>query len=579
MPSRKIKKSLFRIFWKSDLNYMIFGAGYIFMICFLMKSAYRAYVGYAYRIDVLLSEMDILCYLHFPLMFLAAINFFTLEVRTPFDEVLDKASVRYRDCTKRRILFRINGLICLFFLCMQMIYLACMSVFSFHYLINSVFHVLYIFGGVGILSIELGMLLAKIPKRSIRFLLFIALNFLLGYPFFWLNENILFWWTKSFDRAPIRYIFMEIWNILPEALSCSTDGYGLYAIEVHKFCLLFLWIFGCHLCNTLLYHFYKKRGKVFAISAAVVLCLAASLLPYGKIDGVGRRTFNKYMTKDERIAVQEQYREAPKPQHFEVESYSMDFYVSVNLYAKVEAVVSETDLDTYCFTLLDGYHVLSVKNQDNVRLEFKQEEDFFYIDAAGAKTSTLTIEYFGSSAPLYADWNGIYLPAGVPFFPMPGRNDIYVRDKAYESRIYYYENHLPDTEFEVNVHTVGKVYSSLEEVGNNQFRGKSDGFFLLAGTVLTNEADGVTFYYPSNTYGYISKPDMIKQQKRFVEGMDALLESHGKPPLKGRKVLVMWFTYYDDMLALFDDFVGVDFILMDEDVEELYQELLGDSEQ
>lgn len=340
-----------------------------------------------------------------------------------------------------------------------------------------------------------------------------------------------------------------------------------------------MWISGCHLCNTLLYHFYKKKGKVFAISAAVVLCLAASLLPYGKIDGVGRRTFNKYMTKDERIAVQEQYREAPKPQHFEVQSYSMDFYVSVNLYAKVEAVVSETDLDTYCFTLLDGYHVLSVKNQDNVRLEFKQEEDFLYIDAAGAKTSTLTIEYFGSSAPLYADWNGIYLPAGVPFFPMPGRNDIYVRDKAYESRIYYYENHLPDTEFEVNVHTVGKVYSSLEEVGNNQFRGKSDGFFLLAGTVLTNEADGVTFYYPSNTYGYISKPDMIKQQKRFVEGMDALLESHGKPPLKGRKVLVMWFTYYDDMLALFDDFVGVDFILMDEDVEELYQELLGDSEQ
>lgn len=579
MPSRKIKKTLFGIFWKSDLNFIIFGAGYIFITCFLIKRAYRAltYADYACSMDALLSGMDILSYLHFPLMFLAAANFFTLEVRTPFDEVLDKASVIYRDHTKRGILLRMNGLICLFFVCMQMIYLACLSIFSFHYLINSVFHVLYIFGGVGLLSIELGVLLAKIPKRNIRFLLFIALNFLLGYPLLWLNNNILFWWTKSFDRAPIRYMFMEIWNVLPDGLMCSSDGYGLYAIEVHKFALLFSWVLGCHLCNALLYHFYKKNSKVFAISAALVLCLGCSLLPYGKIDGVGQRTFNKYMMKDERISVQEQYEEEPEPTYFEVDSYSMDFYVSVNLYAKVEAVVSETDLDTYCFTLLKGYHVLSVKNQDNVGLDFKQKEDFLYIDAAGGNTCSLTIEYFGSSAPLYADLNGIYLPAGVPFFPMPGRNDVYVRGRM--NSVCYNEKHFPDTEFEVNVHTLGKVYSSLEEVGNNQFRGRSDGFFLLAGTVFTNEVDGVTFYYPAGTYRYIPKPDMIKQQKRFVQGMDALFKSHGKPPLKGKKVLVMWFTYYDDMLALFDDFVGVDFILMDDDVEELYQELLGASEQ
>lgn len=581
MPSRRIKQSLFRIFWKSDMNLIIFGGGYAFIIFFLIQRAYRiaGNVPYTHSIEALGMYMDIFCYVHFPLMFLAAVNYFTLEKRHAFDEVLDEASVKYRDYAKKAILLWMNGFICLFFVCMQIVYLLQMSVFSIHYLTISVFHVLYIFGGVGILAIELGLLLAKIPRRELRFLLFLALNFLLGYPLLWLNENFLFWWSQSFDAAPVKYVFMELFNVLPEGVMTSTDGYGCHAVEVHKFFLLFSWILACYLCNTLLYRFYTKKRKLLWISAAVLICCMVSLLPYGKIDGTGQRTYNKYYAKYEKSANRIQGQEILEVQEFNVISYSMDFYAFINLYAEVEAEVSETDLDTYCFTLLDGYKVLSVKNQEGTRLDFEQEGDYLYVYAGDGATDSLTFQYYGMAAPLYADFNGIYLPAGVPFFPMPGRNDVYVKVNDESGNIYYCEKHLPDTEFKVTVHTLGEVYSSLKEEGKNQFYGKSDGFFLLAGTVFTNEVDGVTFYYPVTTYECAPRAELAKAQKNFIEDMDILLVDYDKAPLKGKKVLVMWMTFYDDGFDVFDDFVGVHTIQISSYSEELYQSILGDSEQ
>lgn len=580
MPSRRIKQSLFRIFWKSDMNLIIFGGGYTFIIFFLIQRAYRiaGNVPYTYSIEALVRYMDIFCYVHFPLMFLAAINYFTLEKRHTFDEVLDEDSVRYRDYAKKAVLLWMNGFICLFFVCMQIVYFMQMSVFSSHYLVTSVFHVLYIFGGVGILAIELGLLLAKIPRREIRFLLFLVLNFLLGYPMLWLNNYFLFWWSQSFDAAPVKYVFMEIFNVLPDGLMTSTDGYGCHAIEVHKFFLLFSWILICYLCNTFLYRFYIKKRKLLWISVTALICCMVSLLPYGKIDGTGRRTYNKYFAKYEKSANQMQGQETLEAQEFNVSSYSMDFYAFINLYAKVEAKVSEPDLDIYCFTLLDGYMVLSVKNQDGIGLDFKQEGDYLYVYARDGNTDSLTFQYYGMAAPLYADFNGIYLPAGVPFFPMPGRNDVYVKANGESGNIYYCENHLPDTEFRVNVHTMGEVYSSLEQVGKHQFSGKSDGFFLLAGTVFTNEVDGVTFYYPVTTYEYAPKSELVEVQKSFIEDMNDILADYGQPSLKGKKVLVMWMTFYDDGLDVFDDFVGVPAIQINSYLEELYQSILGDSE-
>lgn len=581
MPSHRIKKSLFRIFWKSDMNLIIFGGGYAFILFFLIKRAWRiaGNVPYTYSIEALGMYMDIFCYLHFPLMFLAAVNYFTLEKRHAFDEVLDEASVKYRNHAKKTILLGMNGLICLLCVCLQIIYCMQMSVFSFHYLVTSVFHVLYIFGGVGLLAIELGLLLAKVSKRELRFLLFLAFNFLLGYPFLRLNNNFLLWWSRSFDTAPMKYTLMEIFNVLPDGLLSTSDGYGCHAVEIHKFFLLFSWILVCYLGNMLLYRFYRKKRKLLWISVATLICCVGSLLPYGKIDSLGQRTFNKYYAKYERSAARTQVQENLETQKFDVVSYSMDFYVFVNLYAKVEAKVSDSDLDTYCFTLLDGYKVLSVKNQDGVNLNFEQEGDYLYIYAKDDVTSSLIFQYYGAAAPLYSDFNGIYLPAGVPFFPMPGKNSVYDKAGDESGNIYYCETHLPDTEFKINVHTIGEVYSSLEEAGHNQFCGRSDGFFLLAGTVFANEADGVTFYYPVSTYEYAPKPDIVEAQKSFIESMDGLLEEHERASLKGKKVLIMWMTFYDDGLDVFDDFVGVRNIQIDSYSEELYQNILGDSDQ
>lgn len=581
MPSRRIKQSLFQIFWKSDMNLIIFGGGYAFIMFFLIQRVCRitGNVPYTYSIEALGMYMDIFCYMHFPLMFLAAVNYFTLEKRHAFDEVLDRVSVKYRDYAKKSILLWIDGFICLFFVFMQIVYLMQMSVFSVHYLTTSVFHVLYIFGGVGILAIELGMFLAKIPRRELRFLLFLILNFLLGYPLLWLNKNFLFWWSQSFDAAPIKYVFMELFNVLPDGLLTTSDGYGCHAVEVHKFFLLFSWILVCYLCNTLLYRFYTKKRKILCIFAATLICCMVSILPYGKIDGTGQRTYNKYYAKYEKSENQIQGQDILEIQEFNVISYSMDFYAFINLYVKVEAEVSEPNLDTYCFTLLDGYKVLSVKNQEGTRLDFEQEGDYLYVYAGDGDIDSLTFQYYGMADPLYADFNGIYLPAGVPFFPMPGRNDVYVKANNESSNVYYCEKHLPDTEFRVNVHTVGEVYSSLEQVGKHRFNGKSDGFFLLAGTVFTNEVDGVTFYYPVTTYEYAPGAELAEVQKSFIEDMDDILADYGQPPLKGKKVLVMWMTFYDDGLDVFDDFIGVPAIQISSYSEELYQSILGDSEQ
>ena len=157
MNEKKIKKSLVQIFWISDLNFIIFGLGYFFLVCFLLLKLYRSVTWYPYSMDTYTTWSNILCYVHFPLMLVSAMNYFTLENRTSYDDVLTRGAILTRDKIKFNVLLKLNGLICLIFLVVQMVYYTQVLISSKHFIITSICYSLYTWGGIGLFAIELGI--------------------------------------------------------------------------------------------------------------------------------------------------------------------------------------------------------------------------------------------------------------------------------------------------------------------------------------------------------------------------------------------------------------------------------------
>ena len=77
---------------------------------------------------------------------------------------------------------------------------------------------------------------------------------------------------------------------------------------------------------------------------------------------------------------------------------------------------------------------------------------------------------------------------------MPGWNKIYQNEGEYR----YVDNRLKDpARFQIQLHADGKVYSDLQQEGNNLFQGESYGPTLLSGFVGERKlANGTVFIYP-----------------------------------------------------------------------------------
>ena len=182
---------------------------------------------------------------------------------------------------------------------------------------------------------------------------------------------------------------------------------------------------------------------------------------------------------------------------FQIISYDMDLKLGRQMRATVTCVPSDGDLDSYAMTLYRLYQVDSVIDENGDALEYQQDENTLLIYGQEDGIRSFTLKYHGGptgASCLYNNWYAINLPGWFPYYPVPGWNKIYQNEGEYR----YVDNRLKDpARFRIQLHANGKVYSDLQQEGNNLFQGESYGPTLLSGFVGERKlANGTVFIYP-----------------------------------------------------------------------------------
>ena len=242
----------------------------------------------------------------------------------------------------------------------------------------------------------------------------------------------------------------------------------------------------------------KRHKKTYYLSILVSVICAIWGLIYSGLPASYYCSDNFISNDDDQWrytieGVKQEEREAD----FQIISYDMDLKLGRQMRATVTCVPSDGDLDSYAMTLYRLYQVDSITDENGDALEYQQDENTLLIYGQEDGIQSFTLKYHGGptgASCLYNNRYAINLPGWFPYYPVPGWNKIYQNEGEYR----YVDNRLKTpARFRIQLHANGKVYSDLQQEGNNLFQGESYGPTLLSGFVGERKlANGTVFIYP-----------------------------------------------------------------------------------
>lgn len=536
---KRIRNYDLKIFLHNNMNLSVLLISYSFLFFYLIFTifvrAQYAHLSYESILRILRS----LSYFHFPVIFLVSINYFSLIEKVGLKEAVQTGNMKRMEKNQFSILFSVNALVIIGLILygsVSFFILCCQNRINWRVYGLIILTILADYGLVGMVAIYLGNLLSKIPKKKYKVLLFIFFNIVIGYPLYWLCYNHIF----RVPRGSVRAILLESVALLPEGLNLTSAGYSAFPVQPHRVALILTWLFVLYSLHQLYYYEKRdKKGKIHLAAGIVltVVMLFITLQPYSTVM-YGQRVQGYFTRKWEEFSggVIGRRDEAAD---FNVTRYEIEMSAIFNLRAKVHMFIDRQDLSEYRFTIYREYNITKILDQNGSSLSYERDGDYLLIYAGKDPVSEIYMEYSGSGAPFFTDLSVIHLPSGIAFYPMAGYHPIY---RTYmEGMDAYNRIHLPvTTEYDVAIHTLGTVYSSLERVEGNTFHGVSDGFFLYAGMVEEDVIDGITFYYPSI---YPSDGDMDawrKGEEEFITQLNEIYEDYEElDSIKEGQIIVM----------------------------------------
>ncbi|GAA0784283.1 hypothetical protein [Hathewaya limosa] len=218
-------------------------------------------------------------------------------------------------------------------------------------------------------------------------------------------------------------------------------------------------------------------------------------------------------------------------------------------------IMPRENLKSLQFSLYNGFNIKKVLDDTNKALTFKRDGDFITVlldkSLKKGESKEITFIYDNESSPLFSvNKDMIILPNYFNYYPSniiaPSMTDfnnsgLFTNDLSYKA------------DFTVNIEGNKKVYSNLESVGSNQFKGTNcKGVTLYRGMITEDKYKNITYCYPSiqensreNAKKFIDKYDnsVDKLNKKFdldIEGLSNI-----------KKILFM--PIYDEGSSLGDD--------------------------
>ncbi len=514
---------------------------YIWLLAEVTKISFniKAENGY-YTVDFLYPIVNYSIF-YFLVLLVTAVQYFGTFQKYSMQEALDALS--YKKGEKKQVL-------CLLLLHVALTifltgYCTCLYTVSFpasgdfirHILINIMVDI----GMCGVLALVIGKCLS-IPSSNLLRVLLLAAIFCITSPI--KNEiNFLF------------HINASIVEIFPENANFTVNGYLGYPVQIQRIAIILFWIV-VHLA-VLAFYFHKHVRKILFPSIcilAAMVCLGIFMMPRTNLTGLGKEAALLYSQLHYRGLQQYEKKEAG----FSVKGYQMDIKASNQLTFK--ATLSFEDIGTneepYAFTLYHGFQIKKIYTQSDDILGFQRDGDYLYVYAPET-AKEITFEYEGNGCPFYGEYAGIYLPAGLPYYPIAGFHKVYD-----EKNICFSPISLPKAvPFEVHVDYHGKVYSNLAKdknssnqrhsIGNTEdFSGTVKEVLLLGGFVKEIEYEEYRFLFPS-TY---NESRILEDIRETVDGFSAF-EGDLKNSLSNKVFVWMPDINGADREAYFDDMV------------------------
>lgn len=551
---KKLRKYEWDIFIHNNLNAAILFCSYSFMFFYLIMTLVTRSRHYYLGYEFILKYIRYFSYFHFPVLSILSINCFFHVEKVGLKESIGTNNRKKMEKAQFFILYCINIVVVILltlYVCFGFFYLYGLYNIKWNGLRRVLLTVIVDYGLVGVIAIYLGNLHSRISNTKVRICLFLLVNFIVGFPLYYLCNN------KYFPEDSFFWKVGEVIAFLPEGLNTMSIGYSPYPVQPHRVALILAWIF---LLYTAYHLFYLKKGiveKASLIFGIIMTLIMVSLvsLPYtpiyfgSRICGFGDRKRAEYDSWE----IGRRNEEAD----FCVLKYEMDLSAVFHLSAKVNMVLDQHNLSEYKFTLYREYNIANVEDQNGNALAYEREGDYFVVYPGGLPVTNIYIEYSGSGEPFCSDLSTIHLPSGFAFYPMAGYHPIY-EDERHGADMYN-RIHLPNTtEYDIVIHTLGTVYSSLNREKGNAFSGVSDGFFLLKGMVEEDVIDGITFYYPSS---YPQDGNLTKwreQEKDFITQLNDIYEEFEElDSIKEGMTIVMDWEYFNffEISSVFKDHI------------------------
>lgn len=354
---------------------------------------------------------------------------------------------------------------------------------------------------------------------------------------------------KIAGNNSIVYHLMDLFGLTTRMYNAAPDHDYIYSVESVDLQRILFWIF---VVITILLFIVLKGKKWFFVAGSggvTILLFVLYMLPNGAsyvdidsrhdawneestyyaahIDQIGR--LNCYLPEEE----------------FKITKYVADINCGRVLKAEVEVHVDETELDTYVFALRHEYVLSGIEDEYGAKVEYSQEGDRVILTPdISKKHSMFVFRYQGASKILYSTSQAIRLPAYFAYLPFSGKRYLYLEFEQKDAErdtiwALYSGSALEglgyETEYDITVHSNMKVYSNLEKVGNNHFRGVSDGATLAANAFLKEEQiGGATVIYSRAVNGYY--PNQAANVRDMKEKWETFIaENH----LQGKKIFVL----------------------------------------
>ncbi len=551
---KKMKKYEWDIFIHNNLNAAILFCSYSFMFFYLVITLVTRSQHYYLDYEFVLKYLRYFSYFHFPVLFLLSINYFSLAEKVGLKESIRIGNREKMEKNQFFILHCINFsvvILLILYICFAFFYLYGLHDIKWNGFRLNILTVIVDYGLIGVIAIYFANLLSRISNKKVRISLFLLVNFIIGFPLYYLCNG------KYFPEESLFWKFGEMIAVLPEGLNTMSTGYSPYPVQPHRVALILAWIFLLYTIYRLFY-FKKSISETVPLAFGIIMTLitvSLASLPYtpiyfgSRINGYGDRKRTEYDSWE----IGRRNEEAG----FRVLKYEMELSAVFHLRAKVNMAIDQQELSEYKFTLYREYDITKVTDQNGNVLTYEREGDYFTVYPGGSPVANIYIEYSGSGEPFCSDLSTIHLPSGFAFYPMAGYHPIY-EDERHGADMYN-RIHLPDTtEYDVAIHTLGTVYSSLNRKEGNSFSGVSDGFFLLKGLVETDVIDGITFYYPSNYPQDGNLAEWREMEKNFITQLNDIYEDFEElDSIEEGTIIVMDWVYFNffELSSVFSDHI------------------------